>query len=93
MLPHVQSPCAAGAGGNSHWGRRSTQNFGASTLVEKLDSHFSELLCCLLLTVIYGINNNSLADVEGPGEESGCGHGGIASLLGKKKKVVNYFPK
>lgn len=45
--------------------------------------------------MIYGINNNSLTDVEEPGEEAGCGHGGIVFLLGKKKKKVNvnYFPK
>lgn len=80
-------------------GQESPQNFRASTSVEKLASRFSELLCCLLLTVIYGTNNNSLTDVEGPGEESGCGRGGTVSLLGKKfkkkkiKKKVNYFPK
>lgn len=44
--------------------------------------------------MIYGINNKSLADVEGPGEEPGCGSGGIISLLGQKEiKKVYYFPK
>lgn len=86
MLPYVQSPCAARAGDNCHQGRRRTQNFRASTSVEKVASHFSKLLCCLLLTMIYGINNNSHTDVEGPGEESGCGRGGIVSLLGEKKE-------
>ena len=32
--------------------------------------------------MIYGINNDSLTDVGGPGEESGCGPEGIVSLLG-----------
>lgn len=33
--------------------------------------------------------------MEGPGEESGCGHGEILSLLGgkEKQKSVNYLPK
>lgn len=47
------------------------------------------LLCCLLLTVIYGLNNNRCGM---PGEELGCGHGGIASLLGgggRKKWVIS----
>lgn len=40
----------------------------------------------LFITMIYGINNKSLADVEGPGKEPACRHGGIVSLLRKKIK-------
>lgn len=85
MLSHAQSLCTAGAGVNYQWGRRRTQNFGPSTSVEKFVPCFSELPFCFLLTMIYGINNNSLTDVEEPGEEAGCGCGGIVSLLEKKK--------
>lgn len=76
-------------------GQEKDTKLRASTSVKKLASHFLELLHCLLLITIYGINNNSLTDVEGPGEESGCGREGIVSLLGKKKKKkkVDYFPK
>jgi len=61
--------------------------------MEKLALRFSELLCFLLLTLIYGINNNSLRDIEGPGEESGCGRGRIVSLLRGKKKKDELFPQ